>query len=219
MVRTALLERIEKGRDNVVLITSAGSKAGKTTVAILLAKSLAHCGKRVLLVDADLRNPSLSKRCDVSNNPGLIDVLSKQTHDKDAITKNGVGGLHILSAGTLNAAHDPELLANGRLQANLDRWRRDYDVVVLDTAPVMPVADARILSRAVDGTVMVLREGHCRRDDVIEALAILSTSGSPLLGTVFVGSRHRAGYSPYYGGYYNYQVAAGSDTEMDVRES
>ena len=219
MIRTALLERVEKGRDNAVLITSAGAKAGKTTVAILLAKSLAHCGKRVLLVDADLRNPSLSKRCEVESGPGLIDVLRKQTSDELAITSNGVRGLHILPAGRLNAELDPELLANGRFHASLNRWRREYDVVVLDTAPIMPVADARILAREVDGTVMVLREGHCRRDDVLEAYAILSTSGSCLLGTVFVGARHHSRYSPYYGGYYNYQVAAGAGSEMDVRES
>lgn len=201
IARTMLLERVNGLRSTAMLVTSAGPRAGKTTVAMLTAESLAKCGKRVLLVDADLQNPSLSRRCEAAAKPGLTDLLTGRAVDTDAIAATQIRGLDVLPAGTPGATHDPELLANGTLATSVQRWRERYDVIVLDSPPVISAADARILARQVDGTVLVAREGHCRRDDVIEALAVIGASGGRLLGTVFVGSR-RGGYGRYYSHYY-----------------
>jgi len=217
MVRTALLDRIDGRAGSAVMVSSAGSGAGKTTVALLLAESLTSCGKRVLLVDADLRNSAISKRYGIPTKPGLVGVLTDLVSDADAIARRGVGGLDILPAGALEKSQDQELLANGMLSARLERWRERYDVVVFDAPPVIPVADARILARQVDGTVLVVREGHCRRDDVIEALAALSTSGGRLLGTVFVGSPGRRGYGSYYSRHY--RTAANTSEAPDAQAS
>lgn len=218
MIRTALFERIERERENVVLITSAGAGAGKTTVAMQLGKSLAQCGRRVLLIDADLRNPRLSERCGLPTTPGLIGVLRDRVPDDKAITHNGIGGLFVLQAGDARQLQDAELLANGVFQARLQRWRKEYDLVLLDAPPVIPVADARILARQVDGAVMVLRAEHCRRDEVFEALAALNCAGSRLLGTIFVGGGGRHGYSSYYHNYY-YQPSGPEQNLLDVRQS
>lgn len=216
MVRTALLERLAGVRGAAVVVTSAGAQAGKTTVAVLLAKSLAQCGKRVLLVDADLRNPSVAVRAGIQSEPGLVGVLTRTVRDEDALRSNGVPGLHVLPAGTLNAEKDTELLANGVFSASLKRWRERFDFVVLDAPPILSVADARILARQVDGTVMVVREGHCQRSDVMEAMAAVGVSGGRLLGTVYVGSRPRGGH--YYYGLYGASGSA-AVAALDVRES
>lgn len=214
MVRTALLERLTGERGAAVIVTSAGARAGKTTVAVLLAKSLAQCGKRVLLVDADLRNPSVAGRVGIQPEPGLVGVLTRTVRDEDALRSNGVPGLQVLPAGRLITEQDMELLANGGFSTSLKRWRERFDFVVLDAPPILSVADARILARQVDGTVMVVREGHCQRPEVIEAMAAVGVSGGRLVGTVYVGARPRGGY--YYYGSYGAGGPAGT-TALDVR--
>jgi capsular exopolysaccharide synthesis family protein len=216
MVRTALLQRLEEGGGKVVQITSAGSGSGKTTLAVMLAESLARCGKKVLLVDADLRNPSIHERCDIAAEPGLLGVLKARVGDPEAIVKPGQSGISVLPIGKVSAEIDGELLANGVLAACLRRWCGQFDLVLLDSAPVLPVADARILSRLVDGTILVVREKHCHRAGVADALAQLGASGGALLGMVFVGSRLGGAYG---GGYYDYRYPAADTTAaLDARE-
>jgi len=200
MVRTALLQRISGQQGSAVQITSAGAGAGKTTVAVLLAKSLAQCGKKVLLVDTDLRNPTVSERFGIDPSPGILGSLTAQAADLQAIIETDTVRLSVLPAGNVTSETDPELLANGAFSTCLERWRRKFDIILLDSPPILPVADARILSRMVDGTIMVVREGHCRRAEVVDALAYLGTSGGKLLGTVFIGASRRGSYGyAYYG--------------------
>ena len=218
MVRTAVLERLNGMRGAAVLVTSASAGAGKTTVALLLARSLAQCGKRVLLVDADLRNPSIAGRRGMASAPGLVDVLTQGATDAEAIRTDETPSLDVLPAGKHGQVHDPELLADGALATGLKRWRGLYDVIVLDTAPLLPVADTRILAAHVDGVIMTVREGHCRRSDVVDALTCCTAPGGKLLGTVFVSSHRARHYARYYSHYY---TACGDATDaMDAqRES
>ena len=209
MVRTALLERVERGRDQVVLITSSTSGVGKTTVATLLACSLARLGKRTLLVDTDLRTASLSRRLAADQNNGLACLLNKTATDTDVITPGPVPKLDLVPAGKNLDQFDPELLANGEFSASLRRWRKQYDFILLDSPPVLPVADARILASQADGTLMVLRSSHCRRTDVTHAYADLGAAGGKLLGTVLVGVRHGDGYGYSYGYGYGYGAYGG----------
>jgi len=214
MIRTALLQRINGEKGDTILITSAESGAGKTTVAVMLAKSLAQCGKNVLLIDADLRNPNISEQLGVEAEPGLLGSLSPQTPDERTIVRTDIKGLSVLPAGNCQNITDPELLADGVFETCLNRWRGRFDIIILDSPPVLPVADARILARHADGTIMVIREGHCRRSDVVDALAYLGVSGAKLLGTVFIGSTRRSGaykskyYNNYYSAYTNTQSTA-----------
>lgn len=208
MVRTAILERIAgedgtrrgpAGTDGrVLLVTSAGSGAGKTTTALLLARSLAQCGRRVLLVDADLRNPSLSSGSHMAGRPGLLDVLRAPEGSRAIVRLEG-DTLDLLAAGTAYRVEDSELLTNGRFAACLARWRAEYDLVILDSPPLLAVADARILANQVDGYVLVVRDDHCQRADVNSALACLSGVRGEFVGVIFMGApRHHEYYSSVY---------------------
>lgn len=194
IVRTALLQRLEKTTGNTILITSACCGAGKTTVSILLARSFAQCGKSVLLVDCDVHNPSIAIRFGIKSAPGLLEALMKKADDVQVIAKTNLKGLDVVPAGIGWNENDQELLANGTFGLCLDRWRQKYDVILFDGSPILPVADARIICRQMDGCVMVVQKGHCLRTDIVDALANISSSGGKLFGTIFVGSTARNAY-------------------------
>jgi len=204
MLRTALMSRMNSEGGASVVVTSAGPGAGKTTVAISLARSFAECGKRVLLIDSDLRNPDVSEQFGLVHATGLTAVIASESQDSEAIVQSAVPGLSVLPAG-VGESGNPEVLVSGGLQTCIERWREAYDLVLLDSAPILPVADTRILVRHCDGAILVIREGACRRGDIMDSLAYLSVSGGNLLGTVFVGSLQRkryydGEYAGYYGG-------------------
>ncbi len=206
MLRTALLRRVAGTDDRVVLITSSSSREGKTSVAIGLARSLAQLGKRALLVEADLRQPSLTQRLGIEEPAtGLGAMLCGDARDEDAIIiGRDLPGFHILPAGPHREDFSPELLANGVFSACLRRWKQRYDYVILDSPPVLPVADARILASQADGVVMIMRSAHCRRTDALRACSDLSLAGARLLGTVLVGVTGRERYGDRYGYGYGY---------------
>ncbi|MFQ5413995.1 MAG: polysaccharide biosynthesis tyrosine autokinase [Phycisphaerae bacterium] len=206
MVRTALVERLAGLDGQVLLVTSSTSRTGKSSVSLLLGRSLANLGKRVLLVEADIRRPSLAERVNVDGHIGLAALLAGATDDASAITRVGAAGFDLIVAGDPPEQFTPELLANGAFASCLDRWRKNYDIILLDGPPLLPVADARILARHADGALMVLRSSHCRRADAVQALGDLSAAGGRLLGTVLVGvkggGRSGAGTGYGYGGAY-----------------
>ena len=194
MVRTALLERLGGTDHRVVLITSSSRRVGKTSVSIGLAQSLAHLGRKTLLVEADLRMPSLAERLRLEADMGLAALLGGAVKDSEVILPSEIPKLDVLLAGQRPEDYDPEFLANGVFAAYLARWKKSYDFILLDSPPVLPVADARILAGQADGTILVLRSSHCRRNDVTQTYAHLSAAGGTLLGTVLVGVPNGACY-------------------------
>lgn len=203
MVRTALLDRVG-GDATTVLITSPGARTGKTTIALLLAKSLAVAGKKVLMVDADFRSGALSERLGLASNLGLIDLLADRANDATAIIQFDDSGHDVLPAGRQSSIEDPELIANGALTRCLHRWKRAYDVILLDSPPVLPVADARILASQADGTVLVVRARYTRKSEAVDALVELSAIGAKMFGTVLIGTTKDSGDDNSYGYYFQH---------------
>jgi len=203
IVRTALLERLDGSGGNSVLITSSSSRSGKTSVAIQLARSLAQVGKRTLLVEADLRRADLAARLGLQARIGLARLLTNGITDRDVIVPSEVPRLDVLPAGERPEGFNAELLANGVFARCLARWKQMYDIVLLDSPPVLPVADSRILAAQADGTVMVLRASHTRRAEVAQAYEDLTAAGGTLLGTVLVGVRLGQGFGYQYHEYYS----------------
>ncbi|MHC4295287.1 MAG: polysaccharide biosynthesis tyrosine autokinase, partial [Planctomycetota bacterium] len=200
MVRTPLLRRIDAKQGNVVLVTSPGPGEGKTTIAVMLARSLAQCGRNVLLVDADMRNPGVSEKLGIYTKTGFMEALTDGADDDQLIVRTAVSRLSVLPAGPLDNEIDLERITNGAFSAAAARWRKKYDVVLLDSPPVLPVADARILAREADGTILVLWAERTRRADAIESIAYLDMAGGKMWGTVLVGTLRRR----HYGYAHNY---------------
>ncbi len=194
MVRTALLDRLTDKTGRSVVVTSPGPQSGKTSVAILLARSLARVGKRVLLVDADLRRPSLSDRLEIEAELGLADLLNGRADEADVVVVGSAEHIDVILAGCSAQEKDSEMMANGVFTKCLERWRERYDFILFDAPPVLPVADARILTSQVDGAILTLRAARCRRSDAVEAIEQLSAAGGTTLGTILVGADSRLAY-------------------------
>lgn len=197
LIRTMLLQRLgNKGAS--VVVTSPEPSTGKTTVSILLGQSLAHIGKKVLLVDLDFPHPSLSEHFGLLNQPGLRSTLTGNIDECSAIVASDTKGLDILPVGRREGVENYEILANGAFSASIERWTKMYDFVLMDSPPVLSMADARIAAGHADGSIMVLRASHSRRQETVEALASLSTAGGTLLGTILCGVDTNASYYPDY---------------------
>lgn len=218
MTRTALLRRLGGAGGHVVQISSSTPGSGKSTLAVSLARSMADCGKRVLLVDGDFHRPTLQKYFGLKTAPGLANLISGAVGEESVIRSTAQAGLSILPAGEFKSREDHERIANGAFQALVEKWRRRYDVVLLDSPPLLASADAAIMSGHADGVVMVVRERHCRRDGLIKSITTLSLAGGRLIGTVFLGSLAHQGYGYGYG--YG-QPAATGDRRLilDVHEA
>jgi succinoglycan biosynthesis transport protein ExoP len=194
------------GEGRCVMITSATGGEGKTTLSAHLAARCANSGTSTLLIDADMRRASLGRLLDVPVGPGLGDVLAGDLDLDEALITVQAGGFHFLSAGT--PGRDPSrVLKSARLSELIARLRQTYDLVIIDTPPVLPVADALIMGRWADGAVMAARFDASRLPLVERANRQLALAGIPVLGVVVNGVR---GQDAAYGNYaysYNYYPA------------
>jgi succinoglycan biosynthesis transport protein ExoP len=203
MVRTALLQRLGDAPGSIILVTSTTSRSGKSTVTALLGQSLSALGRRTLIVEADLRRPSLGERLGLSDREGLGALLCGTASGSSVVRPSGHARLDVALAGELPDDFDSEFLANGRFREALADWRKTYDFVLVDSPPVLPVADSRILAGMTDGVLLILRSTHTRRADVVQSIQDIHSSGGQLIGTVLVGTRFGSGYG-YDAGYYSY---------------
>jgi capsular exopolysaccharide synthesis family protein len=178
-----------------VMIASAEPAEGKSTVARRLAESAARVGDRVLLIEADLRHPTLAERTAAAPGPGLAGVLIGNCQPADAIRTLPLHGppegksIDVLCAGSLLPPNPAELLEARSVDDLLLRERTLYDLIVIDTPPLTVVSDAFPLLAKVDGVVVVARIGHSRRRVAQQLKEALAQTGAPLLGLVVNGSR------------------------------
>lgn len=200
------------------LVTSAGPTEGKTTVTANLATVMAQAGQRVILVDADLRRPTLYKAFGVPSKPGLTSYLAGMVASVDDILiDTEVDGVRMLSCGPLppNAA---ELLNSARMEQLLDELDDRCDVVLLDSPPLLAVADAAILACMVSGVILVLEAGTTRLEGAAAAIDVLNKAGAKVLGAVLnnVKLRRRGYGSDYYYYYYYYASHDGDQGPTDA---
>ncbi len=204
LIRTNL-EFASVDRDlHSILITSANAGEGKTTTAANLAAVLAQTDRKVILVDADLRRPSLHKVFEVSNRMGLSSLLlNPDVNPQDYLRPTGVPGLSVLPSGPI-PPNPAELLTSSRLTSLLEKLKEISDMVVIDSPPVLMVADPVILASRVDGTAIVVDSTRTRSEMLSRAADQISKSGTLMLGAVLNKLPRRAGhyYYYYYSGYY-----------------
>jgi capsular exopolysaccharide synthesis family protein len=170
------------------MVTSAGPLEGKTTLASHLAISIAGAGCRTLLIDADMRRPVLHRIFERKLSPGLGEVLRGKASAAEAIQATDMEGLWLLAAGSFDEVVI-SLLARGQMKQMLEPLRTEYDSIVIDSPPVMPVNDALLIGQHVDAVVLSVRPEQSRVPVVNEALDRLWALNIPVLGTVLNGLR------------------------------
>jgi len=220
-LRTSLMFSTPQGMPKTLLVTSPGPGEGKTTTAINLATVMAQNGAKVLIIDADLRKPRLHRDFKVPHAPGLTNriagVNGSDDNTSSAIVPTTVDGLFIMPSGS-QAPNPAELLSSERMRKIIAMASRAFDVVVIDTAPILGLADSLVLSRAVDGVIMVMAAGKTTKTSVKACVRRLNQVQAPLLGQVLnrvdMESPDYAYYSAYY---YNYS-GGGSEFESQEEE-
>ena len=188
----------------VFVVTSAVQEEGKTSTAVNLALSLAQAGVRVLLMDGDLRRPRIGELLGLDDSVGVTTVLLGKVELKDAVQRHGVTDLDVLTSG-VTPPNPAELLQSNAMASLLDALRRSYEIVIIDSPPLLPVTDAALLSSQADGALLVVRYGKTSRDQLATAADRLGQVDATLVGVVMnqvPSSKSVAGYA--YGGYSGY---------------
>lgn len=188
----------------VIIVTSARSGDGKTSITTALGLTMAAANHRTLIVDADLRNPSLANLLGVEGAVGLTSVLVDDVTLAEAVQPWGHENLWVLTGGTMSP-NPGQLISSGHLTETIDAAREQFDMVIIDTPPVGPVSDALWLSPASDGVILVARAGRTPIRALKEAYDALATTRAPLLGIILNGVTIRRD-SRYHGKAYGSNV-------------
>ena len=181
-----------------LVVTSANPGEGKTTVAGNLALALAQGESKVLLVDCDMRRPSIHKTFKISNTYGISDLLVGNKKLESVANKYN-DNLSIVPAGKI-PPNPAEMLASKAMTAFLEEMKNYFDYIVLDTPPLRAVTDAQVLSTKVDGSLIVVRAGVTKKDAVHNAVSIINKVNGTIIGTVLNGADNsKDKYYYYYG--------------------
>lgn len=184
-LRTSLLVSNPDAPPKVVLVASSQSGDGKTSLAISLARlsAIAAIEGRVLLIDGDLRKPSVGPRIGVSPDKGLLDLFSGEASLDDVILTDDKSGLHVLPAN-VGTPNPPELLNSTHMRDLLAKLRNSYEMIIIDSPALDAVSDARVLAHYADTTVFVVRWEGTKQHAAIEAMKQLTTAGARVSGVV-----------------------------------
>ena len=195
-IRTMLLHVSRKEDLKVVMITSAVSGEGKTSLASQLAASLARAWRKTLLIDGDLRNPSSHKLFDLPQEPGFSEVLRGEIPAADAVKPTLLSRLWLLPAGHWDS-HAIQALAQDGAKNMLQELKGQYDFIIVDSSPVLPVADTLLLAQHVDAAVFSILRDVSRMPAVHAAQQRLDNLGVRVLGAVVLGANNEGGYMGY----------------------
>jgi capsular exopolysaccharide synthesis family protein len=201
-MRTNLAFARTQQSPQAIVVASPGPSDGKSTTAANLAITFAQQGQRTLLIDADLRRAVLHKAFNVGRSPGLAELIIGETSFDDVVHDTGVPNLALIASGRF-PPNPAELLGSARMQEILHEAKARFDVVLLDSPPLLAVTDAAVLSTMVDGVALVIRTERTKRDAVRRAIGHVRSVRGRLLGAVLNGVDMRSGaYSGSYGHYY-----------------
>jgi capsular exopolysaccharide synthesis family protein len=197
----------------VILFTSALPSEGKTTTSVSFARAAAASGLKVVLVDCDLRHPSVHKTFGLATpTAGLVELLAERLDPEAVMIEDDKTSLRILPIAT-GTANPPDLMASSQMQLLIERLRGEYDLVVIDSAPVLPVSDSRVLARLADETVFVVRWNNTPKDAAQTAIRELRLYQANVAGAILVAvdaaKQAKYGYGDggyYYGKYSRYYV-------------
>lgn len=206
-LRSTLLYSTSQGLPRTLLVSSSQPSEGKTTSSCELARGFARMGRRVLLVDVDLRRPTLHRQFELDNHSGLSSLLTQQEKLDQVIRGTGHEGLDVVTSGPVPPS-PTELIASEQMEQLVGEMTARYDVVIFDSPPILGLADAPLMSALVDGVVFIVESGRARHGSLKASLRRLRTMRPIVLGavlTMFDAAKSGHGYSEYSGyDYYRY---------------
>ncbi len=207
-IRSILLHADDADKRRVLMIASATAGEGKTTFACQLAGSLARSGRKTLLVDCDLRRPRAHQLLNVSNGLGMSELLAEKLRPETVIQQTGDSNLFVIAAGQVNDTALQEIARNGAAGL-FAAMRREFEFIIVDSSPLLCVADSSSIARNVDGAILVARQDVSRVPLVAVACERMDMLGLPLLGSVMVGVKSNlSGYGYAYD--YHYATSGGA---------
>jgi tyrosine-protein kinase Etk/Wzc len=216
-IRTRVqLTRLDKDALKTILVTSSAPQEGKTIVGINLAGSFAQANRKTLVIDCDLRKPRVHEIFRNKRIPGLIDYLFGQVPLNEIIHKAEVDNLYFVTCGTI-PPNPAEMLESEKMRQFLSEMRKIYDIVILDSPPIIAVTDAEILSTMVDGTILIVSADTTESELMERSVELIRKDKSSFIGTILNNFSYKSGYGSYYKYYYYYsENASGGKTKPKV---
>jgi capsular exopolysaccharide synthesis family protein len=182
-----------------IVITSSLPSEGKSTVVSNLAITMARSDKRVVIVDCDLRKPSIHKKFSLPNSRGVTNILAQRKTIKEVIIRTNVPNLYVISSGPI-PPNPSELLSTQKMKDILEELESNFDMVLLDTPPILSVTDAQILSTLAQGTILVTSYGKVEKKLLLNAKESIEKVGGKILGVVInkIPEKAKDQYNNYY---------------------
>ena len=200
-IRTNIQFSMVDSNLKTIVVTSSGPGEGKSASSANLAVVFADTGLRVLLVDADLRKPTVAKTFALKNTQGFSNLLvERESNVREFTQSSGVKNLSILTSGP-KPPNPSELLGSKRMNDVISQMEEEFDLIIFDMPPVVAVTDAQIMSSKADGTVLVIREGVSNKPAMMKAKNLLEMVDANVLGVIYNGASRDVdqGYYYYYG--------------------
>jgi protein-tyrosine kinase len=189
-LRTSVLRVTQDKSIKAILITSANHYEGKTTTAINLALAMSDVPRfRMLLLDSDLRYPTIHTRLGLMQSPGLTEILEGNADLDSGMINTEKENLKVITSGNL-VSYPAELLESERLKDLINVLKSRFDLILVDSAPVIPYSDASVLSSRVDGVLLVVQSGKTRQEDIQQVYATLRDNQATVLGVVLNRQKH-----------------------------
>lgn len=184
-----------------ILLTSAGPNEGKSTVSANLAITLSRAGSRVLLMEGDLRNPTVHRIMGIQSSSGLTNMLLGKEDYRQFVNHSEIKNLDIITSGP-KPPNPAELLGSARMKSLLDELKKDYDYILIDAPPVVVVTDAALLASICDGSILVISSGEAVIDGAVKARDLLLNVKANIIGTILNKCKDTKLNNYYYKYYY-----------------
>ncbi|MCU7491703.1 MAG: polysaccharide biosynthesis tyrosine autokinase [Ignavibacteria bacterium] len=199
--------KFENDGIKTILVTSSAPSEGKTTTAVNLAGSFAQANKKTIIIDSDLRKPRLHNVFKAERYPGFTDYVFGEAEFEQIIRKSDVNNLYFATAGTI-PPNPSELLGSSHFDDFLRRLKSEFDMIIVDSPPIIAVTDSEILSRKVDASILVVSAEKTEADLMSKSIELLTHEANTFIGVLLNNFSYRAGYGSYYKYYYYYSRPA-----------
>ncbi|SDO01011.1 capsular exopolysaccharide family [Psychrobacillus sp. OK028] len=198
-IRTNIKFSMPNRELKTLLFTSSSIGEGKSTIAANVAIVFAKEGKKVLLIDADLRKPTMHFTFLKTTSPGLTNLLTSHWNLSQVVKETGVKGLDLVTSGPI-PSNPAEILGLPSMDTLIKNMKEHYDLIIFDAPPVLSVSDAQILTNKCDGTILVISSNSTEKVNAIKAKEVLQASNANIIGTIL--NNYKIGKDHYYHQYY-----------------